>query len=59
MRSLLTSVTPRKVLLGGVNKRRVKKRKESGNVPKPFNKQIKRENHFVVRTEWIKVENTC
>jgi hypothetical protein len=57
--TLLTSVSARKTLLGGVNKRRVERREESGNVPKSFNKQIKRETHFVVGTEWIKAENTC
>jgi hypothetical protein len=57
--SFLTSVSSRRALLGEVNKKRVERREGSGNVPKSFNKQIKRENHFVVGTEWIKAENTC
>jgi hypothetical protein len=50
-RTLLTSVSSRRALLGGVNQRRVERSEESGNVSKSCNKQIKRENHFVVGTE--------
>jgi hypothetical protein len=56
---ILTSVSARRALLGGVHKRRVERLEASGSVPKSFNKQIKRETHFVVGTEWIKAENTC
>jgi hypothetical protein len=57
--TLLISVSSRRALIGGVNNRRVERRKESGNVPKSFNKQNQAENRFVGATDWRKPENTC